>query len=332
VLNGLLPPTTGTVCYDGRVVDRAALREAAFHQRFRREVVLLFQNPDTMLFNPTVFDEIAFGPRQLGLDDVDGRVHHWAGELGLAPLLNRTPFGLSGGEKQRVCLAALLVLEPKVLLLDEPTANMDPRSTGWLVDFLADRNQTTLVTTHNLSLAGELGDRCLVLDEDHRLVYDGPVQDFLGDHDRLAAANLVHRHRHRHGRNRAQPFPRPRLGLSMNETADTIRFSVSLPGNLLEELDRRVTSRGYASRSELVRDMIRERLVEDAWQAGDEVAGVLVIIFDHHQRELAQKLIDVQHRQEVHVLCSTHVHLDHDNCLETIILQGHSARDRAYRH
>jgi CopG family nickel-responsive transcriptional regulator len=108
----------------------------------------------------------------------------------------------------------------------------------------------------------------------------------------------------------------------MNETVDTIRFSVSLPGNLLEALDHRVTSRGYTSRSELVRDMIRERLVEDAWQAGDEVAGVLVIIFDHHQRELAQKIIDIQHNQDVHVLCSTHVHLDHHNCLETIILQG----------
>lgn len=108
----------------------------------------------------------------------------------------------------------------------------------------------------------------------------------------------------------------------MTETADTIRFSVSLPGHLLEELDRRVTSRGYASRSELVRDMIRERLVEDAWQAGDEVAGVLVITFDHHQRELAQRLIDIQHHQDVHVLCSTHVHLDHHNCLEAIILKG----------
>jgi len=199
ILDGLIEPTAGAVRYDGQAVDRAALREAVFHQRFRREVVLLFQNPDTMLFNPTVFDEIAFGPRQLGLDGVDGRVHHWAGELGVAQLLDRTPFGLSGGEKQRVCLAALLVLEPKVLLLDEPTANMDPRSTGWLVDFLADLGQTTLVSTHNLSLAGELGERCLVLGEDHRLVYDGPVQDFLGDPDRLAAANLVHRHRHRHG-------------------------------------------------------------------------------------------------------------------------------------
>jgi cobalt/nickel transport system ATP-binding protein len=76
---------------------------------------------------------------------------------------------------------------------------MDPRSIGWLVDFLADLGQTTLVTTHNLGLASELGDRCLVLGEDHRLVYDGPVQDFLSDYGRLAAANLVHRHRHRHG-------------------------------------------------------------------------------------------------------------------------------------
>jgi CopG family nickel-responsive transcriptional regulator len=109
----------------------------------------------------------------------------------------------------------------------------------------------------------------------------------------------------------------------MTASDDTIRFSVSLPAALLEELDRRVTSRGYPSRSELVRDMIRERLVEDAWEAGEEVAGVLSIIYDHHQRELAQKLIDIQHNEHVHVLCSTHVHLDHHNCLETIILQGH---------
>jgi CopG family nickel-responsive transcriptional regulator len=109
----------------------------------------------------------------------------------------------------------------------------------------------------------------------------------------------------------------------MSTSDDTIRFSVSLPAGLLAKLDRRVTSRGYPSRSELVRDMIRERLVEDAWQAGEAVAGVLAIVYDHHQRELAQKLIDIQHNERVHVLCSTHVHLDHHNCLETIILDGH---------
>jgi cobalt/nickel transport system ATP-binding protein len=199
LLNGLLPPTTGRVRYDGHPVERATLRNPDFHRRFRREVVLLFQNPDTMLFNPTVFDEIAFGPRQLGIDTCEERVLHWADLLQLAPLLKRAPFGLSGGEKQRVCLAALLVLEPRVLLLDEPTANMDPRSTGWLIDFLAELDQTTLITTHNLSLAGELGSRCLVLGEDHRLIFDGAIREFLGDRDKLIAANLVHSHRHRHG-------------------------------------------------------------------------------------------------------------------------------------
>ncbi len=199
LLNGLLWPSRGEVRYAGQRLTRESLKAPDFHRRFRREVVLLFQNPDAMLFNPTVADEIAFGPRQLGLPDVDDRVRHWAGLLRIESLLGRVPFSLSGGEKQRVCLAALLVLEPRVLLLDEPTTNMDPRSTGWLVDFLADLQQTSLVTTHNLSLAGELGERCLVLGEDHRLIYDGKIGTFLKDREKLQAANLVHTHRHRHG-------------------------------------------------------------------------------------------------------------------------------------
>lgn len=199
LLNGLLAPSRGEIRYGARPVTRESLREPDFHRRFRREVVLLFQNPDAMLFNPTVADEIAFGPRQLGLPDVDDRVHHWAGLLRVDGLLGRVPFSLSGGEKQRVCLAALLVLEPRVLLLDEPTANMDPRSTGWLIDFLAELRQTALVTTHNLSLAGELGERCLVLGDERRLIYDGDVRTFLKDKAMLQAANLVHWHRHRHG-------------------------------------------------------------------------------------------------------------------------------------
>lgn len=198
-LDGLVAPTSGRVLYDGRVLDRAALRDAAFVARFRREVALLFQNPDSMLFHATVFDEIAFGPRQLGLDDIDERVAHWAQALGVEAHLRRTPFRLSSGEKQRVCLAALLVIEPKVLLLDEPTANLDPRSTGWLVDFLQDLELTLITTTHNLSLAPELGRRALALGEDHRLIHDGDLDALLGDMDLLQRANLVHTHRHRHG-------------------------------------------------------------------------------------------------------------------------------------
>jgi cobalt/nickel transport system ATP-binding protein len=163
---------------------------------FRRRVVFLFQNPDAMVFNPTVYDEIAYGVRQLGLDDTDDRVLRWARELGVAAFLDRPPFQLSGGEKQRVCLAALLALEPELMLLDEPTARLDPRSTGWLIDFLYDLDVTTLVTTHNLSLASELGERTLVLSESHELIYDGGLEPFLKDMDLLIRANLVHRHKH----------------------------------------------------------------------------------------------------------------------------------------
>lgn len=108
-----------------------------------------------------------------------------------------------------------------------------------------------------------------------------------------------------------------------------IRFSVSLPQNLLENLDKNLTYRGYSSRSELVRDMIREKLNEESWNDENEPSigvAVLVIVYDHHQRELNQRMIDIQHNSihhgQINILCNTHVHLDHHNCLETIILQG----------
>lgn len=199
ILDGLIAPASGAYLYDEQRITPHALRNAALRRRFRGEVGLLFQNPDVMLFNPSVADEIAFGPRQLGMRDIDQRVAHWAGLLGLTAFLQRPPFTLSGGEKQKVALAALLAVEPKLLLLDEPAAALDPRSTGWLVDFLAQLPITLLVTTHNLSLAPELGRRALVLGEDHRLIHDGPIEAFLGNLDLLLAANLAHVHRHRHG-------------------------------------------------------------------------------------------------------------------------------------
>ena len=110
----------------------------------------------------------------------------------------------------------------------------------------------------------------------------------------------------------------------MSKADKTIRFTVSLPEELLTELDKRVKTKGYESRSELVRDLIREKIVEDRWQdEGEDVVGVLTISYDHHQRDLAHKIMEVQHNQYVHSLCSTHVPLDHHNCLETIIIAGH---------
>ena len=107
---------------------------------------------------------------------------------------------------------------------------------------------------------------------------------------------------------------------------ETIRFTVSLPQNLLEELDRRVVDKGYASRSELVRDLIRERMIGERWATGkEEVVGVLTITYDHHQSDLSRRIMDVQHDRYVNVLCTTHVHLDHHRCLETIIIRGRPA-------
>jgi len=195
ILNGLIFPQEGVYRYGSDPVTERRLKDRSWSRRFRKEVVLLFQHPEAMLFNPTVRDEIAYGLRQLGDEgDLDGTVRRWAVRLGVEAHLTRPPFQLSGGEKQKVCLAALLALEPRVLLLDEPTANLDPRSTGWLVDFLHELSVTSLATTHNLSLAGELGDRVLVLSEGHELIFDGRMEDLLGDEEKLLAANLVHRH------------------------------------------------------------------------------------------------------------------------------------------
>ncbi len=102
-----------------------------------------------------------------------------------------------------------------------------------------------------------------------------------------------------------------------------VRLSITLPEELLQLLDEKVISKGYASRSEFIRDLIRETLIEDKWSSSEEeVVGVLTVIYDHHQRELTQKMIDIQHSRYVNIMCTTHVHLDRHNCLETIIIKG----------
>lgn len=200
LLNALLFPTKGTYLYKGKNIEKNAFKDKNFIKAFRKEVVLLFQNPDAMLFNPTVYDEIAFGLRQLGFWEkvVKDRVLYWAEIFGLTQYLNKPPFILSGGQKQKLCLACLLVLEPEVLLLDEPTANLDPKSTGWLIDFLNElKGITTITSTHNLSLAPELGNRLIVLREEGSIIYDGEAEAFLKDQEKLIKAGLVHKHKDR---------------------------------------------------------------------------------------------------------------------------------------
>lgn len=198
ILNGLLFGAEGEFHFGGEVVARERLRERDFARAFRRDNALLFQHPEAMLFNPTVREEIAYGPRQLGLPDADARVERWAAELRLTPLLDKAPFLLSGGEKQKVALACVLALEPRVLLLDEPGASLDPATIGWLVDTVIRSNQTVIVSTHNLSMASELGKRCVIFGEDGSILFDGPMRRALADLSLLQRANLAHRHKHYH--------------------------------------------------------------------------------------------------------------------------------------
>jgi cobalt/nickel transport system ATP-binding protein len=199
LLDGLLWPTRGTVRYHDRELDRHALEQAEFRRRFRSEVAFLFQNVDAMLFNPTVADEIAFGPRQLGIPDSDERLARYARLFGTEAWLDRPPFELSGGEKKRVALASLFVLEPKVLLLDEPTASLDPASSAHLVDLLADSTATIIASTHHLSMVSELGNRALLLAPGTPgLLFDGPPEELLTNEELLVRSGLAHRHQHRH--------------------------------------------------------------------------------------------------------------------------------------
>lgn len=199
LLAGLLLPTDGRFRYRGECVTARRLRDREWCRRFRREVGLVFQHPETMLFNPTVLEEIAYGPTRLGMEDPVGHARDWAERVGLTRYLDKPPYRLSGGEKQRLCLACVLACQPDVLLLDEPTASLDPRATGWLIDFLRDQKAlTTLVSTQNLSLAAELGERALILGENGELMFDGGLRRALDDTDLLWRANLAHRHEHRH--------------------------------------------------------------------------------------------------------------------------------------
>ena len=198
LLNGLLEPSFGEILWQGRALTRTYLREGGNGPAFRRACVLLFQHPEAMLFNPSVRDELAYGPRQLGLADVEMRVARWSRQLGLDGLLDKPPFLLSGGQKQKVALASLLTLDPELLLLDEPSASLDPATVGWLIDMLLHSGKTLVVATHNLSLAGELGERAIILGQNGAVLFDGPMSAAMQDMALLEAAGLAHRHAHHH--------------------------------------------------------------------------------------------------------------------------------------
>jgi cobalt/nickel transport system ATP-binding protein len=204
LLDGLYFPQAGTIRAFGEPLTEAALDRPPFGPEFRRRVGLLFQNSDAQLFCATVEEELAFAPLQLRWprEEVRQRIADALELLEIADLRERAPQSLSGGEKKRVALASLLVVSPSVLLLDEPTAGLDPRTQATLLEILEQLQEAgiTLITaTHDLALLPHLADRALVLGEDHCLAAEGPAETLLADEALLLAVNLIHAHTHRHG-------------------------------------------------------------------------------------------------------------------------------------
>jgi cobalt/nickel transport system ATP-binding protein len=204
VLDGLIFPDAGNYRAFGSDVTEEHLEDEQFNQGFRGRIGFIFQNSDAQVFSPSVREEIAFGPLNMGmpLDEVQARVGDTLSMLDIDELADRAPYQLSGGQKKRVAIASVLVMNPEVLLFDEPTAALDPRTQQWLMELVVELNRagkTIVLATHDLDTLDVLADRCVVFSEDHRVVGEGTPDALMADPKLLLEVNLVHEHRHLHG-------------------------------------------------------------------------------------------------------------------------------------
>jgi cobalt/nickel transport system ATP-binding protein len=203
ILDALYFPDSGTVTYRGSPLTETSFLSDEFAIGFRRNVALVFQNPDVQLFCPTVYDEVAFGPLQMQWSKTEIRLRVDAALelLGIVHLKHRAPHHLSGGEKKKVAIASVLVLDPQVILLDEPTAALDPRSQTQIIDFLNNWSagrKTVITATHDLHMLGDIADECLIM-EQGAITARGTPDEVLRDASLLRRANLIHAHHRRHG-------------------------------------------------------------------------------------------------------------------------------------
>lgn len=181
MLNGLFKPTSGTVYFDGTDIfaNPKELRKLRFN------IGLVFQYPENQLFEDTVAKDIAFGPKNMGLsqEEIDERVLRAANFAGLKKeLLERSPFDLSGGEKRRAAIAGVIAMEPEILILDEPTAGLDPVGKDVLLSqieaYHKESGNTVLLVSHNMEDIARISDRVLVMNDSHLIMLDTPENVF----------------------------------------------------------------------------------------------------------------------------------------------------------
>jgi cobalt/nickel transport system ATP-binding protein len=204
LFSGLIFPEKGTFKAFGGNISEKAFANEEFSRTFHKKAGFIFQNSDTQLFCSTVREEIAFGLLQLKLplQEVEKRVEDMLDMLDIQHLRDKAPFKLSGGEKKKIALASILALNPMVLILDEPTNGLDPRTQRWLVELLMHLNssgKTIITSTHNLELVQEISDRAVVFGEDHSIKADSDTASVLSNIELLKSVNLVDEYYHMHG-------------------------------------------------------------------------------------------------------------------------------------
>ena len=175
LLNGLIFPTKGEYYFDNKKIDKNTLQDNIFAKNFHKRIGYIFQNPDVQLFNATVYDEIAFGPRQMNLNEeiIHQRVNELLIYLNIQHLQDRPPYHLSGGEQKKVALAAILALNPDVLMIDEPLNGLDNKTRQWFKEFLMDfikANKTILISTHEQELLSLPHSRIIKFNDEHTIL------------------------------------------------------------------------------------------------------------------------------------------------------------------
>ena len=203
ILDGLIFPDSGLVKVFGKELNEEALSDEHFNHLFRSKVGLVFQNPDIQLFCPTVKEEVVFGPLNFGFDhaSVTAMFDSIIEVFGIKELLDRMPHQLSVGEKRKVAMASVLVSGPDVLLLDEPTAGLDPKTSTDLIALLNQyhaNGKTVITATHDMHIVEEIADIVHVFSQDKRIIRSGKPSELLADTKFLQEHNLIHIHSHTH--------------------------------------------------------------------------------------------------------------------------------------
>jgi cobalt/nickel transport system ATP-binding protein len=203
LLDALIFASKGTLSAFGRELSEKSMQDTQIQREFRCRVGFVFQNPEVQLFCPTVREDIVFGPLQLGIDhnEIRRRLDTIAATMRIPHLLDRSPHQLSIGEKKKAAIASVLVMEPEVLILDEPTAGLDPQTMRDIIDVLQQAHaagKTIVMATHDLHIVEEIADVVHVFGAEKTVIRSGTAEEILTDSEFLQANNLMHVHVHRH--------------------------------------------------------------------------------------------------------------------------------------